>query len=87
MRTIVYVIVGIFVLTFMRMVVGIVMRGFSDLMKAEGPAAQPPPRAGGQLVRDPVCGAFVSKESATAKVVRGETVCFCSEKCRDKYTG
>lgn len=39
----------------------------------------------GLLVKDPVCGTYVSKES-NIRIKEGEEVrCFCSYECRDKY--
>lgn len=39
----------------------------------------------GVLVKDPVCGTYVSKES-DIRIKEGEEVkCFCSYECRDKY--
>lgn len=41
--------------------------------------------AAGEMVRDPVCGSFVSKDS-DIRVRQGDKVeCFCSYDCRDKY--
>jgi YHS domain-containing protein len=41
--------------------------------------------AQGEMVKDPVCGAYVSKDSEI-RVRSGDTVhCFCSYDCRDKY--
>ena len=39
----------------------------------------------GVLVKDPVCGTYVSKDS-DIRIKEGEQVkCFCSYECRDKY--
>ena len=38
-----------------------------------------------KLVRDPVCGVFVSPATALPARARGETVYFCSEKCRSAW--
>ncbi|PKN40389.1 MAG: transcriptional regulator [Deltaproteobacteria bacterium HGW-Deltaproteobacteria-18] len=39
----------------------------------------------GVLVKDPVCGTYVSKDS-DIRIKDGEEVrCFCSYECRDKY--
>jgi YHS domain-containing protein len=39
----------------------------------------------GVLVKDPVCGTYVSKDS-DIRIKDGEHVrCFCSYECRDKY--
>jgi len=48
-------------------------------------SARAPREAPEQLKRDPVCGTFVAPSASVTKVVRGETVYFCSEKCRDQY--
>lgn len=83
---------AIFILTIVRMMAGIVLRGFSDMLKTGGtgtagapprPAAQP----GGELKKDPVCGTFVPAANAVTKKVGGETLHFCSAACRDQYQG
>lgn len=39
----------------------------------------------GVLVKDPVCGTYVSKDS-DIRIKEGQQVrCFCSYECRDKY--
>jgi len=44
-----------------------------------------PPIPTGEMIKDPICGAFVSKQS-DIRVREGELVqCFCSYDCRDKY--
>lgn len=41
--------------------------------------------ASGEMVKDPVCGTYVEKDSEI-RVRDGEGVhCFCSYECRDKY--
>jgi len=41
--------------------------------------------ASGEMVKDPVCGAFVEKEGPI-RIRSGETVhSFCSYECRDKF--
>lgn len=49
------------------------------------PESKPIERAGGELVRDPQCGTYVPKGRAIALQRGGETIYFCSEKCRDEY--
>ena len=39
----------------------------------------------GVLVKDPVCGTYVSKDSDIRIKEGGEVKCFCSYECRDKY--
>ena len=41
-----------------------------------------PQTPGVKLVRDPMCGVFVSPNRALAARAGGEMVYFCSEKCR-----
>ncbi|NDV24525.1 transcriptional regulator [Desulfovibrio sp. JC022] len=39
----------------------------------------------GEMVKDPICGAYVPK-NGDIRVKNGEKVeCFCSYECRDKY--
>ena len=55
------------------------------LSRSNPPATRPTVRAGGELHRDPVCGVYVSSDTATAQKSGGETIFFCSPECRDKY--
>lgn len=41
--------------------------------------------AKGEMVKDPVCGAYVSPEDAVRSSLEGRVVHFCSYECRDKY--
>jgi YHS domain-containing protein len=41
--------------------------------------------AGGELMKDPVCGTYVSTALSITRAVNGEMVHFCSKECRDKY--
>ncbi|MFA6810141.1 MAG: transcriptional regulator [Desulfoplanes sp.] len=41
--------------------------------------------AAGEMVKDPICGTFVPKDT-DIRVKNGDQVhCFCSFECRDKY--
>ena len=42
-------------------------------------------RPAGDLKKDPVCGTFVSPELAITLKSKGQTMHFCSQKCRDEY--
>jgi|SRR3954465_8584153 len=92
-RTFFYLLVTIFALTIMRSVIGMIMRGFSDLMSSDqqrtGMGQQPPPSAagapGGELKRDPVCGTYVPASTGFRKTVAGQVVHFCSAECRDRF--
>jgi YHS domain-containing protein len=41
--------------------------------------------ADGIMIKDPICGTFVSKESDIRVRKGDEVLCFCSYECRDKY--
>lgn len=49
-----------------------------------GPSRGPATR-GGHMVRDPVCGMFVSTELSHRLNEGGETLHFCSEECLERY--
>jgi uncharacterized protein len=90
-RALLYLVIGIFIITFVRMVIGIIMRGMGDMLRQQQSTAQAPPgRApsppiSGELKRDPVCGTFVPASTTFRKTVNGQAVHFCSAECRDKY--
>jgi YHS domain-containing protein len=44
-----------------------------------------PTESGVKLVRDPNCGTFVSPARSPAARIAGETVYFCSDKCRREW--
>lgn len=63
--------------------------GFGGSAGSPGAAPPRPPSTGtiGELKKDPVCGTFISTQTAFQKSVRGETYYFCSVDCRDKFKG
>jgi uncharacterized protein len=74
----------------LRFVMGL-MRGLSepsDGASSSGrrPAAGPA-RIAGELVKDPVCGTYIPRDSAIAARVAGETRYYCSVTCRDRDAG
>jgi len=88
-RFIFYLIVTVFLITIVRGVLGIVLRGFADLVnpKQTSPArgARPEVPLSGELKKDPVCGTYVSAAGSIKESFKGETLYFCSTECRDKY--
>lgn len=92
-RILVFALVAIFLITVIRMIVGVLAKGMGDLFRAEtagGAAASNKPPAqpgGGPLKRDPVCGMYIPADASVRKVVGDEVVYFCSPECRDKYAG
>ena len=41
--------------------------------------------AKGEMVKDPVCGAYVSLDNSVKTNRNGDFIHFCSYECRDKY--
>ena len=94
LRTIIYLLVGIFLITLLRAVIGLITRAVAELFRSEYPARANSSGGrssqagfGGELVKDPVCGTFVSPASSVQKKVGGQTYHFCSEACREKFSG
>jgi YHS domain-containing protein len=90
-RALAYLIASVLVISVVRSIIGIVVKGFSDLFRPpasaqQGPRATAVP-AGGELKKDPVCGTFISTGTALQKRVNGENYYFCSAECRDKFKG
>jgi YHS domain-containing protein len=82
---------GIVVLiSILRGVIGIIMKGLADLLNPQasqrarpGPANQVP--LTGELKKDPACGTYIAAATSLKETVGGETFYFCSKQCRDKY--
>ncbi len=83
------------VLTVLKSIVGIVLRGMSgamsDTLKRDPGAPSGRPRNSheipltGELKKDPVCGTYISAATSIKEKVGGQTFHFCSQECRDKY--
>lgn len=89
-RVLIYALIAIFLITLIRMFIGIIGRGVSELFRAETAARSsgqtPPAQArSGALKRDPVCGTYIPADASVRTVVNEEVVYFCSPECRDKY--
>ncbi|MBI4263898.1 MAG: YHS domain-containing protein [Acidobacteria bacterium] len=70
----------------------LVARAFWRLMDGVIEAAGGTSRSRGRapavkLVRDPVCGTYVTPRSALSLTAGGGTHYFCSEECRRKFAG
>jgi YHS domain-containing protein len=89
-RAILEMIAVILIITVLRSVVGILSKGFGEMFRASSPGHSGGTRApsvpsGGELKKDPVCGTFISTNTAIQKRVGGEIYYFCSAACRDKF--
>jgi YHS domain-containing protein len=91
-RALIYVLIAIFLITVVRMFLGIVLKGFGEALRenASGGASQRPKpsstAASGELKRDPVCGTFVPVSTSLRKQIGGDVHYFCSPECRDRYS-
>lgn len=90
-RAIFYLLVTVVVITVVRSIVGIVLKGFAEAMKpgstTQGTGTRPSGQIPltGELKKDPVCGTYIAASSSIQEKVGGKTVHFCSRECRDKY--
>ena len=90
-RFIAILLVSILLITLLKSIIGVIMRGFSDLLQGGSGAQQtagpsrPAVPMGGELKRDPVCGTYVSTGASVTRSVNGQVLHFCSQECRDKY--
>jgi YHS domain-containing protein len=93
LRALAYLIASVLVISVVRSIIGIVLKGFADLFHPQTPSQDssvqkaPPIPAGGELKKDPVCGTFISTATSIQKRVGGETYYFCSAECRDQFKG
>ena len=88
-RIIFYLLCTVFLITFLRGVIGAVTKGLGALLNPASPRPKTPAGASvpltGELRRDPVCGTFVPTTTALKHVSGADTVHFCSTECRDKF--
>lgn len=89
-RALLYLLLTVFLISVVRMFLGVIAKGFSEMMSG-GPkpdVQRPPVPLGGELKRDPVCGTFVPATTSFTKAGKsGETQYFCSPECRNRYQG
>ena len=85
MRVLLYLIVGVVILTLLRSVLEAIGKAFAPSSPSAPPAAAPRGGSPQALKKDPVCGTFVSEATALQKARGGETYYFCSAECRDKF--
>ena len=88
-RAIGYLIASVVVISALRAIFGVLMKGVAEMFgggrSTPRPPSAPPVPMGGELKKDPVCGTFVSPTSAVQKTIGAETFYFCSPECRDKF--
>jgi YHS domain-containing protein len=89
-RLVLVLLIAVVVITLLKGVIGIIMKGFSALFVPE-PRESKMRRTvdrvplSGELKKDPVCGTYVGAATSLRESIDGVTVHFCSAECRDKY--
>jgi YHS domain-containing protein len=71
-----------------RSVISSVVRFFRNASEPTTPPVRSQPGeipSAGELRKDPVCETYISVPSPWAKLVKGQTVYFCSKECRDRF--
>jgi YHS domain-containing protein len=90
-RAIFYLLLTVVVITVLKSIVGIVLKGVSEVLRpgSSTPGAAPRPAQQvpltGELKKDPVCGTYIAAATSIQEKVGGQTFHFCSQECRDKY--
>jgi YHS domain-containing protein len=89
-RAIFYLLLTVVVITVLKSIVGIVLKGVGEAMKTGSHAQETGPRRSqvpltGELKKDPVCGTYIAAASSIQERVGSQTFHFCSQECRDKY--
>jgi YHS domain-containing protein len=89
LRFLLYSLIAVFLITLVRAFIGIITKGFAELMNPQNQAA---PRQsaenvpmGGELKKDPICGTYVSEHTSVKLSHGGQTIHFCSEACMQKF--
>lgn len=85
-RTVLFLLLAILLITLLRGIIGIIGKGIASLADAKPPARRPGASpTHDELKRDPVCGIYVPAATSIKRTVDGETVHFCSEDCAARY--
>jgi YHS domain-containing protein len=89
-RAILYLIAIVLAISVIRSIVGVLSKGFADLVNpspsSSGPRTRTPSVPPAEnLKKDPVCGTYIAPSTAVVQMVNGENVYFCSKVCRDKF--
>lgn len=77
------------ILAFLAMIRSFLVRVFSSPgtanLRSRVGADRARERVAGQMIKDPECGMYVATDLAITKSLKGETLYFCSEECRDNF--
>ena len=92
-RAVLYLLASILLITVIRAVVGVILKGFGELFRSKPSASPVRPSVADHgtepqsLKKDPVCGTFVVPSTPHRKTVNGTAYFFCSPECRDTFRG
>ena len=84
-RGLIFLLISIIAITFLRSVIGLIMRSMGDALQPQQPTETRAAASGGELKRDPVCGTYVATAVSVKKTVGKEVLHFCSAACSDRY--
>jgi YHS domain-containing protein len=91
-RAIIYALLSFLAFSFLRSIMSVLTKGVADAVRESTGAGATQPRQpaekgnfGGDLVKDPVCGTFVSVQSPYSRTSEGKTIHFCSKECLDRF--
>ena len=88
-RVIFYLLIAVVIISVLRGILGIVLKGFGELLNPGGTQTAQRPKdqvpLTGELKKDPACGTYISAATSLKETRGGETFYFCSKECRDKY--
>ncbi|HWR49599.1 MAG TPA: hypothetical protein VN428_00725 [Bryobacteraceae bacterium] len=85
-RTVLFLLLAILIITLLRGIVGIVGKGIAGLADPKSPTRRSgAATAHDELKRDPVCGVYIPAATAVKRTVEGEIIHFCSEDCAGRY--
>ena len=89
LRTLIYLLLTIFLITFLRGVIGLIGKAVAQLFQPNSPSgsARRDSASAGELKQCANCGVYTSKATALRKRSGGEDHYFCSLSCRDKFQG
>lgn len=83
LRAILYALISIVAITFLRMVIGLVTKAMADMFRQETASGQRPQTpSSGELKACAVCGTYVLASKALVMSRQGKTLYYCSERCR-----
>jgi YHS domain-containing protein len=88
LRFLIWLVVLCWAAALLRRAISWMLRGFvNSVTRRHAAPTQESTLGSRQLVRDPVCGVYVTEDRAISLQTLGEVLHFCSAACRDHYVG